>query len=36
MADDILGHGADVLVEEPDDLRAVVIDRLRASVGAAR
>ncbi len=35
MADDILGHAADVLVEEPVALREAVIDRLRATVEAS-
>ncbi|WP_372729247.1 helix-turn-helix transcriptional regulator [Nocardioides sp.] len=36
MADDVLGHGDDVLVEEPADLRQAVVDRLRATVEGAR
>lgn len=30
LADEVLGYGADVYVEEPDELRAVVVQRLRA------
>ncbi|MCW2844217.1 MAG: transcriptional regulator, partial [Nocardioides sp.] len=36
MADELLGYGADVYVEEPETLRAVVIDRLRSVVGATQ
>ena len=35
FADEVLSHGADVVVESPDDLRELVIDRLRAVGGAA-
>jgi len=37
LADELLGHGADVYVEEPDNLRQAVIERLTATVagGAA-
>ena len=34
MADELLGHGADVLVEEPAELRDAVVERLRATVGS--
>ncbi len=30
MAEEILGFGADVVVEAPDELRRLVVDRLRA------
>jgi proteasome accessory factor B len=38
MADEVLAYGADVVVEEPEDLRALVVGRLRrvAAQGAAR
>ena len=36
LAEEILGYGADVVVEEPAELRDVVVDRLRAVVGSAR
>jgi proteasome accessory factor B len=38
MADEILGYGADVVVEGPDDLRELVVGRLRqvAAAGEAR
>jgi proteasome accessory factor B len=36
MADELLGYGADVYVEEPETLREVIIDRLRSVVGAAQ
>ena len=32
MADEVLGYGADVVVEAPEDLRALVVERLRAVV----
>ncbi|MBB6625837.1 WYL domain-containing protein [Nocardioides sp. KIGAM211] len=35
MADELLGHGADVFVEEPAALRDQVVERLRAVVEAA-
>ncbi|MBI2242868.1 MAG: WYL domain-containing protein [Nocardioides sp.] len=35
LADEILGYGPDVYVEEPAPLRETVVDRLRAVVGAA-
>ncbi|SER26442.1 helix-turn-helix transcriptional regulator [Microlunatus flavus] len=35
MAEEVAGHGADVLVVEPADLRAGVVDRLRAVAGRA-
>ena len=37
LADELLGHGADVYVEEPDGLRQAVIERLTATLkgGAA-
>ncbi|GAB3767084.1 proteasome accessory factor B [Nocardioides ginsengisegetis] len=35
LADEILGHGADVLVEEPATLRDEVVARLTAAVGGA-
>ncbi|HEU4812108.1 MAG TPA: WYL domain-containing protein [Nocardioides sp.] len=34
MADELLGYGADVFVEEPEGLRQAVVDRLTAVVGA--
>jgi proteasome accessory factor B len=34
MADEVLGYGADVVVEEPPELRELVVDRLRAAAGA--
>ena len=33
MADEVLGYGADVVVEEPEDLRDLVIGRLRKVAG---
>ena len=33
LADEVLGYGADVYVEEPAQLRDRVVDRLRATVG---
>ena len=36
MADEVLGYGADVVVESPDDLRERVVGRLCAVAGAAR
>ena len=39
LADEVLGYGADVIVESPEELRGMVVDRLRsvaASVGGAR
>ena len=39
LADEVLGYGSDVIVESPDDLRTVVVDRLRmvsATAGGAR
>ncbi len=38
MADEVLAYGADVVVEEPEDLRDLVVGRLRrvAAEGAAR
>ncbi len=36
LADEVLGHGATVVVEEPAELRRTVIDRLTAAVGGAR
>jgi proteasome accessory factor B len=33
LADELLGHGADVYVEEPADLRNLVVARLRTAVG---
>jgi proteasome accessory factor B len=36
LADEVLAYGADVVVEEPADLRAAVVERLRGSVGASR
>lgn len=35
MADEVLGYGADVVVEEPQDLRELVVERLRRVAGAA-
>jgi proteasome accessory factor B len=35
MADEVLGYGADVIVEEPSDLRELVVARLRAAAGLA-
>jgi proteasome accessory factor B len=34
LADEVLGYGADVYVEEPAALRETVVRRLRAAVGA--
>jgi proteasome accessory factor B len=34
VADELLGYGADVYVEEPADLRRAVVDRLTAAVGS--
>jgi proteasome accessory factor B len=34
MADEILGYGPDVVVEAPDDLRSLVVDRLRQAAAA--
>ena len=38
MAEEVLGYGADVVVESPEDLRTMVVDRLRqaAAVGGRR
>jgi proteasome accessory factor B len=36
LADELLGYGADLLVEEPADLRAQVVARLSAVVGGER
>jgi proteasome accessory factor B len=36
MADEVLGFGADVVVEAPQDLRDLVVDRLRRVVGQRR
>ncbi len=36
LADEVLGHGADVVVLAPDDLRDLVVARLRATAGADR
>ena len=36
LADEVLGYGADVVVEEPAELRDRVVDRLRAAVGGPR
>jgi len=33
LADEVLGYGADVVVEEPPELRNLVVDRLRAAAG---
>jgi predicted DNA-binding transcriptional regulator YafY len=33
MADEVLGYGADVVVEAPEDLRELVIGRLRKVAG---
>jgi proteasome accessory factor B len=33
LADEILGYGADVVVEQPDDLRELVVGRLRRVAG---
>jgi len=33
LADELLGHGADVYVEEPVELRNLVVERLRSAVG---
>ncbi len=35
MADEVLGYGGDVVVEEPADLRDLVVSRLRRVAGAA-
>ncbi|GAA2012255.1 MULTISPECIES: YafY family protein [Nocardioides] len=35
LADEVLGHGADVCVEEPLELRAQVVERLRAGLDRA-
>jgi proteasome accessory factor B len=34
VADEMLGYGADVYVEAPEELRREVVERLRAAVGA--
>ena len=34
LADELLGHGSDVFVEAPAELRDLVVERLRAAVGA--
>jgi proteasome accessory factor B len=36
LADEVLGYGADVLVEEPAELREIVVGRLRELVGSLR
>jgi proteasome accessory factor B len=33
LVDEVLSHGADVVVREPDDLREAVVERLRAVAG---
>ncbi|HET7356616.1 MAG TPA: WYL domain-containing protein [Nocardioidaceae bacterium] len=33
LADEVLGYGADVVVEDPAELRELVVDRLRAAAG---
>ena len=35
LADEVLSYGPDVVVDAPEDLRAVVVERLRAVAGAA-
>ena len=35
LADELLGYGADVVVEEPRELREMVVERLRAAAGIA-
>ena len=35
LVDELASYGPDVLVEAPDELRAGVLDRLRAAAGAA-
>ena len=35
LADEIAGYGADAVVVEPDDVREIVVDRLRAAAGRA-
>jgi predicted DNA-binding transcriptional regulator YafY len=34
FVDEVLGFGADVVLEEPEELRAEVVRRLRATAGA--
>jgi proteasome accessory factor B len=36
LADELLGYGADVYVEEPAELRSAIIERLTAVVGEGR
>jgi proteasome accessory factor B len=36
MAEEVLGYGADVVVESPEDLRSMVVDRLRQAAGEGR
>jgi proteasome accessory factor B len=36
FADEVLGYGADVIVEAPDDVRSSVVRRLQEVVGSAR
>jgi proteasome accessory factor B len=36
FADEVLGYGADVVVEDPEDVRASVVRRLREAAGTAR
>jgi proteasome accessory factor B len=36
VADELLGYGADVYVEEPAELRRTIVDRLSAAVGDHR
>jgi proteasome accessory factor B len=35
MVDELVGYGPDVVVEEPQELRDAVVERLRAVAGAA-
>lgn len=35
MVDEVVGYGADVVVEAPDDLRDLVVDRLRGALESA-
>jgi len=36
FADEVLGYGADVIVEAPDEVRSSVVGRLREAAGAAK
>jgi predicted DNA-binding transcriptional regulator YafY len=35
FADEVLGYGADVIVEAPEDVRSLVVNRLREAAAVA-